>query len=530
MKNSCLFTLFLVLSWTTIKAQTSSGSLAAPSRDDFEGIQSFLSSDWMEGRGTGTRGALMAADYIASMMQLSGLLPYGDTVANGKPGAKPTRIRTYLQNFKMIRCHVERSSLALIRNTPEGESALVFAPGTDYQLEAIPLGRETEAQLVFAGYGIEAADKGYNDYAGIDVRNRIVMILEGYPGHASTNSSAYKKLGSTFGDDFATLKKKLKTAEKNGAAAVVFINPKVLNSQINEPISVDEDDENPRHYLPADPGKLNIPCFTMGTDATIKLLEGSAIDLSGFENKAAQDLSPGSAIVPGKKLRFSISIKSEELIIRNVLGMIRGKDTTRNIIIGGHYDHLGISKGEIFNGADDNASGVAGMLALAKIWANTSDKPACNLIFAAWVGEERGKLGSVYFARNSKIVPDHVSLVINMDMISRSAPEDTGRIALSIGTMTLNEDLRTLAKHVNSKLDHPFVLEIWDVTGASGSDYRPFADRKVPILTFHAGFPDEYHTPQDDFSRVDANKMEQILKIVHTCLIESLQHPPVRER
>jgi hypothetical protein len=425
---------------------------------------------------------------------------------------------------------VDKSSLAIISNTTEGESALVFAPGTDYQVEPVPFGREAESQLVFAGYGIEAPGKGYNDYAGIDVKNRIVMILDGYPGHANANSFASGKLGSSFEDDFATLRKKIKFAEKNGAAAVVFINPKVLTSKINDPIQADEDDENPRHYIPSDPWKMNIPCFTMGTDATLRLLEGSAIDLPGFENQVADDLLPASAIIHGKKIRFSVSIKSEEVIIRNVLGVIPGKDTTRNIIIGGHYDHLGISKGEIFNGADDNASGVAGMLALAKVWANHTDKPACNLIFAAWVGEERGKLGSRYFALHSSIVPDRVSLVINMDMISRSAPEDTAGIALSIGTMTVNEDLRTLAKNVNAKLERPFVLEIWDVTGATGSDYRPFADRKVPILTFHAGFPDEYHTPADDFSRVDVHKMEQILKIVNSCLRESMQNPPLREK
>ncbi len=530
MKSFFAAALFLLISCTTLSGQTTSGVVAAPLRNDFEGILSFLSSDLMEGRATGTRGALMASEYIASMMQLSGLVPYGDMTLSKKTGKSQTPVRTYMQNFKMIRCYVDKSSLKLIGTNADGESALVFRPGTDYAIEPIPFGREAEAQLVFAGYGIEAPDKGYDDYSGIDVRNRIVMILDGYPGHADTSSAAARKLGRSFGDDFATLKKKLKLAEKKGAAAVVFVNPKVMTSEINSPISEDEDSENPRHYLPGDPGKLTIPCFTMGTDATIHLLEGTAIDLPGFENKVSRTLVPASAVVMGKKLGFSVIIRSEELMIRNVLGMIRGKDTTRNIIIGGHYDHLGISKGEIYNGADDNASGVAGMLALAKIWANHSEKPACNLIFAAWVGEERGKLGSIYFARHAPIVPDQVSLVINMDMISRSAPEDTGRIGLSIGTNTVNEDLRTLARIVNSKLEHPFVLELWDVTGASGSDYRPFADQKIPILTFHAGFPDEYHTPLDDFERVDLNKMEQILRIVNDGLQESLQTSPVREK
>ncbi len=530
MTRSLLLFGFVWFSASTLQAQTTPNPVPAPLKHDFEGILSFLSSDWMEGRETGTRGASMAADYIASMMQLSGLIPSGDMEIKSSPGslAKPTR--TFFQNFKIIRCRVEKSSLELIRNSKEGEPLILFAPGTDFAVDPVPFGREAEVPVIFAGYGIEAPGKDYNDYAGIDVRNKIVVIVDGYPGHADSTSLAWKKLGKSFEDDYATLKKKLKLAERHGAAAVVFVDPNVLNSKINEPLSGDRDDGNPRHYLPGDTEKLTMPCFTMGTDAILQLLDGTGIDLPEFEKKAAGGLLPASKLIEGKKLRFSVTVSSEEVMIRNVIGMIEGIDTTRNIIIGGHYDHLGVRKGQVFNGSDDNASGVAGMLALAKAWSSQPGKPACNIIFAAWIGEERGKLGSTYFAMHSRLVPWQVSLVINMDMISRSAPEDTGRIGLSIGTMTINEDLRSMAKNINSKLEHPFVLEIWDVTGASGSDYRPFSDRKVPILTFHAGFPDEYHTPLDDFARADIHKMEQILKIVNDCLWESLKNPPERER
>ena len=520
---------FIWFSALTLQAQTNSSPVNAPLKHDFEGILSFLSSDWMEGRETGTQGASMAADYIASMMQLNGLTPYGDAEIKGIPGSRVNATQTFFQSFKMIRCHVEKSSLELIRNPSAGEPVIMFAPGTDFIVDPVPFGREAEAPVIFAGYGIEAPGKGYNDYTGTDVRNKVVVIVDGYPGHTDTTSLAWKKLGRSFEDDYATIKKKLKLAERHGAAAVVFVDPHVLNSNINEPTSGDGDDENPRHYLPGDTGQLKIPCFTMGTDAIMQLLDGTGIDLPEFEKKAARDLLIASGPIQGKKLRFSVTVRSEEVIIRNVIGMIQGIDTTRNIIIGGHYDHLGVRKGQVFNGADDNASGVAGMLALAKAWSSYPGKPSCNILFAAWIGEERGKLGSTYFAMHSRLVPRQVSLVINMDMISRSAPEDTGRIGVSIGTMTLNEDLRSLAKNVNSKLEHPFVLELWDVTGASGSDYRPFSDRKVPILTFHAGFPDEYHTPLDDFARIDSHKMEQILKIVNECLWETLKNPPVRE-
>ena len=528
MKKLLFLSLFLWLSVTTLPAQPASQAVPPPAMKDFTGILSFLSSDWMEGREAGTRGGAMASEYIASMMRLNGLLPFGDPVKNVAWGFPFSNKKSYFQNFNMIRCHVEKSSLALIRHAPEGASSLLFASGIDYQVDPVPFGREAEAPLMFAGYGIEAPGKGYDDYNGIDVSNRIVVMLEGYPGHSDTTSAAWKKLGRSFEETFAAVSKKLRTAENHGALAVVIVDPHEMNSPADPAGEEDSDDDNPRHYLPGDTGMLKIPCFTLHADAARILFSGTGIDLPGFETKAALNLSPASRSIQEKKLRFSVAVKSETMIIRNVLGMIVGRDTTRNIIVGGHYDHLGIRKGAIYNGADDNASGVAGMLALAKYWADCPQKPACNIIFAAWVGEEKGKLGSNYFARNSPIVPNRLSLVINLDMISRSAPEDTAKNQLSIGTVTLNEDLRKTAGNANSKLEHPFILDLWDVTGHAGSDYGPFYARKVPILTFHAGFHDDYHTPLDDAARTDPVKMEKILKIANDCLRESIDNPPVR--
>jgi len=517
-----------LLSLTTLPAQTTSRPVPPPSRNDFEGILSFLSSDWMEGREAGTRGGSMAADYIATMMQLNGLLPYGDAEKDNELKSPVNLNLTYFQNFTMIRCQLEKSSLALIRHSPEEKSALLFTPGTDYQVDPVPFGMEAEAPVVFAGYGIEALAKGYDDYLGIDVSNRVVVVLDGYPGHSDTTSSAWKKLGKSFEEEYATLKKKLRVAEKHGAVAVVVVDQDVMNGNVNSPIPAEPDDDNPRHYLPGDTGKLKIPCFRLGADAARLLFNDTGIDLPAFEKKAKSDLSTVSGPVRGKKLRLSVAIKSEALIIRNVLGMIRGSDTTRNIIVGAHYDHLGVRKGLIYNGADDNASGISGMLALAKAWADHPEKPSCNIIFAAWIGEEKGKLGSTYFARHSPIVPDRLSLVINLDMISRSAPEDTSGIQLSIGTVTVSEDLRNIVRTFNSQQEHPMTLDLWDVTGHSGSDYGPFVARKVPIVTFHAGFPDEYHTPLDDAARANPGKMEKILQIVNEYIREATENPPAR--
>lgn len=206
-------------------------------------------------------------------------------------------------------------------------------------------------------------------------------------------------------------------------------------------------------------------------------------------------------------------------VVSNVTGIIKGKDTTKNIIVGAHYDHLGIRNGKIYNGSDDNASGVAGMLALAGKWSEYGEKPVCNIIFAAWNCEETGKHGSRYFVSQALAGQRQVIAYINMDMISRSAPEDTSRRIISIGTRPESEDLREMAKAANQELSIPFELDLWDVTGHSGSDYAPFSENEIPVMTFFSGFQADYHTPEDDTDKADLNKMKKILKIVNECLI-----------
>jgi hypothetical protein len=221
--------------------------------------------------------------------------------------------------------------------------------------------------------------------------------------------------------------------------------------------------------------------------------------------------------VDGKTLTFDPD-EAKAVKLRNVVGIIPGKDTSQNIIIGAHYDHLGIREGKIFNGADDNASGVSGLLALARVWTLKSEKPPCNIIFAAWTAEEKGAIGSQYFIQNLKSAPERILFSLNMDMISRSAPEDTAGRIISIGTLPESENLRQIAKEANQKLRKPFELDLWDVSGHYGSDYAYFAERHIPVMTFFSGYNEDYHTPADIVDKVDLQKMSDILELVNDCM------------
>ena len=216
--------------------------------------------------------------------------------------------------------------------------------------------------------------------------------------------------------------------------------------------------------------------------------------------------------------------KEERAVARNVLGMIKGSDTTKYVVIGAHYDHLGMRGDTIFPGAEDNASGVAGMLALAKRWSSSEKHSPCNLIFAAWTAEEKGQVGSKYFV--SHFTPGQKSLLlnVNLDMISRSAPEDTACNILSIGFLKGDTLIRGIATRNNIALGIRFNLDLWEIDGTGGSDYTGFSALGIPVMTFYAGENSDYHSPGDTRNKIDWIKMIKVIQLANSCLEEFLEH------
>jgi hypothetical protein len=239
---------------------------------------------------------------------------------------------------------------------------------------------------------------------------------------------------------------------------------------------------------------------------------------TGKSETGESEYVDGDYFLEGDTTVSVASVKIDTLSDRNVTGILYGKDTTKSIIIGAHYDHLGMRNGQTYNGADDNASGVTGMLALAKKWAASGEMPPCNIVFGAWAAEEKGQLGSHYFVRHTDAKPGKVLICFNMDMISRSAPEDSTGRQLSIGTLPTGENLRQIAKEINKGFKRPFEFDLWDVTGHTGSDYRFFSEAGIPVMTFFSGYNADYHTPDDTSDKIDLQKMDDILILVNECI------------
>lgn len=479
-------------------------SVPNPIKSDFSGTLSFLASDWMEGREPTSKGGFKAADYIASMMELYQLLPYNNSSLS--------KNNTFFQDFNIKRHTVQSVSLAIDSGN---NNTILLSPKSEYKVTPVDKSSKKEAEIVFAGYGLSVPKENYDDYTKISAKDKVVLILEGYPGYKDTASVGFKKFKKWFPEENNLEETKIQNAIQQGAIAVIFLDvtgnfkPKSTDNYTFDSL------ENPT--------SLSIPIFRLSAPATEKILAGTSIQLAETEKKAAQQLKTSSSLLKNKKCNFSIDLKSETFPVRNVIGMIPGKDSSKSIIIGAHYDHLGIKNDSIYNGADDNASGVSGMLALAKNWSASKIKPPYNIVFASWTAEETGLLGSEYFVQHLDLNQQKILLCVNMDMISRSAPEDTKQRILSIGTQKEDENLRKIAAAGNQNLQNPFELDLWETNGHTGSDYASFTIKGIPIMTFFSGFHADYHSPRDQAAKVDLNKEKDILSIVNSSVLQFIE-------
>lgn len=492
-----LLLLALLSSKSVLFSQT---VVSNPSKSDFSPTLSFLASDWMQGRGTTQKGAFMASEYIASMMGLYQLIPY-DTVSG------------YYQNFKIAEHTVKKVTFEIKKGAEETFS---LSPETDFQVSPTAQSIQKEAQVVFAGYGLTLPKEKYDDYKNQNVKDKIVIVLRGFPGHLDSTSVSYQKFKKYYPDTDNLDEIKLHTAINKGAIALIFVDGK-------NDIQFKNKKEDVIFHSPENPTISSIPVFKLSKSAADILLTSNSISLESIEKKAAQKLTVASTPLKNTKINFSVYLQSKTFAVRNVIGMIPGKDSSKTIIIGAHYDHLGIKNDSIFNGADDNASGTSGMLALAKKWSESNLKPEYNILFAAWTAEEMGLLGSEYFVQNLNLKDPKILLCINMDMISRSAPEDTKHRFLSVGTEKETEYLKKIVSESNAKLQNPFTLDLWETNGHSGSDYASFTAKGIPVLTFFSGFHEDYHTPGDIASKVDLDKIQDVLFIVNYSLLKFIE-------
>jgi Zn-dependent M28 family amino/carboxypeptidase len=363
----------------------------------------FLASDLLEGRGPGLRGAEIAADYIATQFALSGLKPAGDN-------------RTYFQKVPLYAVHTieDQTSFSLV---PQNGAPIPLAYGKDVVTkdETGNEAADIDAPIVFVGYGIHAPEYNWDDYAGVDVKGKILLVIVNEP--PSDDPAFFKGKTMTY---YGRWTYKYEEAARRGAVGVLIIHRTDLASYGWEVVRNSQSVE--KSYLKGDPAATLRAASWIQLDVTRKLMASAGLDVDK-EIDAAGKRGFHAVELP-VRLKAHVASRVRPYVSDNVVAELPGSEATpqhdQAVIYSAHYDHLGIDpdlKGDnIYNGAADNGTGCGILLELARAW--SSVRPPHSVFFAAVTAEEQGLLGSQYLGMHPPVPAAQIALNLNYDMLN----------------------------------------------------------------------------------------------------------------
>jgi hypothetical protein len=537
--NAAANTLIKVGKPTAVPDLYRSGFAAINSRDA-RTLLAFLASDGLEGREAGSRGYRLAADYASSLFALWGLEPAGD----GSGGAR----RDFLQEVVMKE-YVGLDGTATW-STGEGAEAggRTFREGVDlenYYKNRIP--EVVSAPVVFGGYGLSEPSIGYDDFAGLDVKGKIVMLLDEAPGQG--NPASPFKNGDAAAKPRAVIwfdgLKKANAAAAQGAKAVLVVRNSIREGDVyDEMVPPAQDDARPiidePSRLVVRPGaKREGGAVYISREMADVLLASSGRTIDGLKARIEATWKPASFEIAGGRLTLRMTAAEEKLLrCHNVIGLVPGSDPRLKdeaVVVGAHLDHLGRRGPYVFNGADDNASGAAGVLEMARAVAGLRQKPKRTIVFCLWTAEELGLLGSAAYLDRPAFPPARTVAYLNLDMIGR-APDEAGLKArmkrlkipaeAQAGVAPANFAAVAFAAglglgEILSQADQAVGLDLWlqaETTAKSSgtvSDYLPFAQAGIPYLSWAGGTHADYHQTSDSLDKIDLDLMTKIVRLAY---------------
>ena len=460
----------------------------------------FLASDLLEGRGTGTRGYRVAAEYVAAQFGSAGLEP-----GNGK---------SWLQTVPFRRTVAKPESTVTLTRDGAEPVTLAFAEG--FMTAGDPTRTESIAAgtVVVAGYGITASDQKYDDYRGIDAKGKIVVIFSGAPKNFPNAVRAHH----------SSSLQKLENAAAHGAVGVINVSTPKEAARYPWPRYVRQMRLGAMHWLDGEGKPRGIaPSLTtvvaLSQPGLETLFAGSPVNLS--EMISLTDAGTPKSFDLPLRARIRVISTHEQVESPNVVGLLRGSDPKLRdeyVVYSSHLDHLGISDpvdgDSINNGALDNASGIAATIEIARALAATNPRPKRSILFVATTGEEKGLRGADYFANNPTVPSSQIVANINIDEILMMR-KTRDLVPLGAETSTLGDAVARVAKQMNLELSpDPFPDEVFFVR----SDQYPFVKQGIPAIYVGIGykaveggvdaakeqaewFAKRYHSPRDDMSQ-----------------------------
>jgi hypothetical protein len=476
----------------------------------------YLTSDACEGRGIGTKGLDLAADFIAQQFAQCGLVT---TTYSGQP----------FQQFTLLsntRSGEDNKAAFVKPPAADGDKSetVELAAGNDFSPFSISGAGTIDAPLVFAGYGITAEKEGYDDYASIDAAGKAVIVLRHQPQTKLKDGTALSS------PKYITLDSKIANAQKHNAAAVIFCTDAAEVAK-NKTSGKSQDAADPLftfYYTGRNQSANDIPvihCRRSALEPVVKSAVGAGME--SLETKIDEGPAPQSRDLGPWRLTGKIDVQGTPYQLKNVVAVLEGQGSTavETIVVGAHYDHLGnggrhaldFFSRSIHPGADDNASGTSVMMEVAHAMSAREKKLNRRVVFVAFSGEEEGMLGSKYYARHPAAPLEKTVAMINLDMVGRLRNEN-----LTVyGSQTAKEFGELLDKHGPSgsfNLIRPSAIE-------ADSDHSPFYNNRVPFLFFYTETHPQYHRATDTFDTLNIPGMRRVAQFVEQILVELADAP-----
>ncbi len=449
----------------------------------------WLADDAREGRMTGSPAEEASAQWIADRFAEAGLTPLGND-------------GTFLQHFQAtVGIELGEDNAIAIH---DGERVTDLEFESEWNLFGFSSSGDETLPVVFAGYGITAPEFDYDDYEGLDVEGKAVLVLRHEP-------RTYDPDSPFDGDQHshhAFFRNKARNALEHGARAMILFTGPGSKEYGRDPI-----------IRPAAAEQLSggeLLAVHVSKEVGEALLSTADVELDDWVDGVDETLKPDSFPLPDRiSAHLDVAIEKKRTLARNVVGMIPGTDPDAgSVILGAHYDHLGRGNsssldpdaiGKIHNGADDNASGTSAVVELARVFAQ-GEPPRRNIVFALFSGEELGLLGSAHMAGHPPVALETVQAMLNLDMVGR--PNDKSVQIGGVGTSPVFEGL------VEETMKESWLEANTSSSGIGPSDHTSFFAKGVPVLFFFSGLHSDYHRPSDDTDEIDAEGYTEIVRVV----------------
>ncbi len=510
--NVPLDRLFCVVSFALAYLGCSTPPIAhlAPDAACFRDVAGFLADDALEGRGLGSEGLREAGRYIARLYSALDLRP---------PGGNGLLSSRYRQKFRAV-TGIRAGSNNRLSWRQRGSSTRTRARRkTEFTPLGISSSERFEGDLVFVGYGLVAEPLSYDDYAGLDVRGKVVLAMRYEPGETDPDSPFDGKRPSRFSD----LRYKALKARQAGAVALIFVSP-----------PGEDEDRLPRISYRGSAANAGLPVLQVDRKLAQGWLAAAGLDLDELHAAIDGDYRPHSHELAGLRIFGRTDVRARYTEVENIVGVFPGSGdlAAEAVVVGAHFDHLGRggasslarNRHEIHNGADDNASGVAamvcgvaGMLQDIARDAKSGEKPRRALVVVGFSGEEAGLLGSAWYVRNPVFPMEHTVAMVNLDMVGRLREEK-----LSAMGADSSPDWKPLLA--------PLALQRGIDLLAGGDGYGPsdqmsFYSKGVPVVHFFTGSHSDYHTPDDDTELLNVTGGGRIADFLGDVLGELIHRP-----